>query len=101
MIGPGETLATGLDDGEHTLVLTLSTPGRLTIGGLIVTRRQPMVWPIIVLTVAGIALLIAGFRDFIYLVAGRWGHLSRPAGTRIGPVWGQFSERWAGRWPAS
>jgi hypothetical protein len=95
------TLATGLEDGEHELVLTLSSEGRLTIGGLIVTRRQPMVWPIIVLTVAGIVLLVAGFRDLIYLVAGRWGHLNRPVNTRIGPVWGQFSERWAGRWPAS
>jgi hypothetical protein len=93
------SLASGLEDGEHVLTLTLASEGRLTIGGLIVTRRQPMVWPIIVLTVAGIVALVAGFRDLIYLIANRWGHLNRPGSRRIGPVWGQFSERWAGRWP--
>ncbi len=92
------SLASGLDDGEHELVLSLAGEGRVTIGGLIVTRRLPMVWPIIVLSVAGLIFLIAGFRDFIYVIAQRWGHLDRPATGHGIPSWGYFSERWTGRW---
>lgn len=91
------TLATGLDGGEHELRLWLDTEGRLTIGGFIATSRLEMVWPVKVLTIAGIALLVAGFREFIYLIARRWGHLDRRVAARPGPIWGQFSERWAHR----
>jgi hypothetical protein len=92
------SLASGLDDGRHELVLSLAGEGRVTIGGLIVTRRLPMVWPIIVLSVAGLIFLIAGFRDFIYVIAQRWGHLDRPSTGHGIPSWGYFSERWTGRW---
>ena len=92
------SLASGLSDGEHVLVLSLADQGSVTVGGLIVTRRLPMVWPIILLAVAGLILLIAGFRDVIYLVAQRWGHLDRPTTAHAIPSWGHFSERWTGRW---
>jgi hypothetical protein len=91
------TLAEGLDDGEHVLVLTLASEGRVTIGGMIVVRSLPVVWPIMLLTLAGIVLLIAGFRDLIYVIANRWGHFEVRGGLRRGPSWGQFSERWAHR----
>jgi hypothetical protein len=91
------TLAEGLDDGEHTLVLTLASEGRVTIGGMIVVRSLPMVWPIMLLTLAGIVLLVAGFRDLVYVIANRWGHFDVRRGLRRGPSWGQFSERWAHR----
>lgn len=91
------TLAEGLDDGEHVLVLTLASEGRVTIGGMIVVRNLPMAWPIMLLTLAGIVLLIAGFRDLIYVIANRWGHFDIRGGLRRGPTWGQFSERWAHR----
>lgn len=91
------TLAEGLDDGEHVLVLTLASEGRVTIGGMIVVRSLPVVWPIMLLTLAGIVLLIAGFRDLVYVIANRWGHFDIRGGLRRGPTWGQFSERWAHR----
>jgi hypothetical protein len=91
------TLAEGLDDGQHVLELTLSGTGRVTIGGMIVTRRLPMVWPIMTLTLIGIILLIAAFRDMIYVVANRWGHFDVRGSLRRGPSWGQFSERWSPR----
>ncbi len=90
-------LASGLGSGTHELKLSLDTPGRLTIGGFIVNRRMGMLWPVKALTIAGIVLLVAGFRDLIYLIARRWGHLDRRANGRTGPIWGQFSERWARR----
>ncbi|MEZ4496438.1 MAG: cellulase family glycosylhydrolase [Thermomicrobiales bacterium] len=91
------TLATDLGSGTHVLELSLSTQGRLTIGGFIVTQQLAMVWPVKVLAVGGIVLLIAGFRELIYLIAWRWGHFNRETRVRPGPIWGQFSERWAHR----
>lgn len=91
------TLAEGLDDGEHVLTLTLESEGRVTIGGMIVTRRLPMVWPIMMLTLVGVILLIAAFRDLIYIIANRWGHFDIRGGVRRGTSWGQFSERWSHR----
>lgn len=91
------TLAEGLDDGEHVLTLTLASEGRVTIGGMIVTRRLPMVWPIMLLTLVGIILLIAAFRDLIYVIANRWGHFEIRGGARRVTSWGQFSERWSHR----
>jgi len=91
------TLADGLDDGKHVLVLTLASEGSVTIGGMIVVRNLPVVWPIMLLTLAGIVLLVAGFRDLVYVIATRWGHFDIRGGLRRGPAWGQFSERWAHR----
>jgi hypothetical protein len=91
------TLASDLGSGTHELRISLGTEGRLTIGGFIATKRLSMVWPIKVLAVGGIALLIAGFRELIFLIARRWGHLDRTTVSRPGPLWGQFSERWASR----
>jgi hypothetical protein len=56
-----------------------------------------MVWPVKVLAIAGIVLLVAGFRELIYLIARRWGHFDRQSTRRVGPIWGQFSERWSHR----
>jgi hypothetical protein len=91
------TLASGLGGGIHELKLSLDGEGRLTVGGFIATRRLAMVWPVKVLAIGGIALLIAGFRELIFLIARRWGHLDRQTAVRPGPLWGQFSERWMHR----
>jgi hypothetical protein len=90
-------LASGLGGGTHVLELSLNSDGRLTVGGFIVTRRLGMVWPVKVLAIAGIVLLVAGFRELIYLIARRWGHFDRQSTRRVGPIWGQFSERWSHR----
>ena len=70
-------LVSDLDDTEHTLTITLKTPGELTLGGLVVEREPPFVWPVILLTVSSMLLLFLGLRSLIYLVATRSGHLRR------------------------
>ncbi len=78
-------LVSGLDAGEHTLTITLATPGELTIGGLIVERRAQMVWPIMLLGAGGALCLFFGFRIIIYLVATRSGRLQRRSGADLWP----------------
>jgi len=70
-------LIDGLSDTEHTLRITLKSPGELTLGGLVVEREPPFVWPVILLTVSSMILLFLGLRSLIYLVAIRSGHLRR------------------------
>lgn len=70
-------LVSGLDDTEHVLRITLMAPGELTLGGLVVEREPPFVWPVILLTVSSIFVLFLGLRSFIYLVAIRTGRLLR------------------------
>lgn len=72
-------LVGGLEDTEHTLRITLKTPGELTLGGLVVEREPPFVWPVILLTVSSLILIFLGLRSLIYLVAIRSGHLWRRA----------------------
>ncbi len=72
-------LVSGLDDEEHTLRITLMEPGELTLGGFVVEREAPFVWPIILLTTISVIVLFLGLRSMIYLVAIRSGHLQRRA----------------------
>ena len=70
-------LVSGLDDTEHTLRITLMEPGELTLGGFVVEREPPFVWPIILLTTGAVIVLFLGLRSMIYLVAIQSGHLQR------------------------
>jgi hypothetical protein len=72
-------LVSGLDDSEHVLRITLMEPGELTLGGLVVERDPPFVWPVILLTVSSMLVLFLGLRSFIYLVAIRTGRVRRKA----------------------
>jgi hypothetical protein len=78
-------LVSGLSDDNHTLVISLASPGQLTLGGLVVVRNPPLLWPVIVLlAVAGI-LIMAAFRETIYLIAFRAGFLQRRRGAELRP----------------
>ncbi len=71
------TVASGLPDREHVATVTLETPGELTLGGFVVERDPPFVWPIILMTVSSLILLFFALRSFAYLVAIKTGHLRR------------------------
>ena len=70
-------LVADLEDTAHVARITLVEPGELTLGGLVVERTPPFVWPVILLTVSSIVVLFLGMRSFIYLVAYRTGRLHR------------------------
>jgi hypothetical protein len=55
----------------------LMEPGELTLGGLVVERTPPFVWPVIMLTITSLIVLFLGMRSLVYLVAIRSGHLLR------------------------
>lgn len=78
-------LASGLDDGSHELTLTLDTPGQLTIGGVVVARDLPLVWPVALLTLVGFVLLGGALRELSYLAATRAGYLQRRSGVELRP----------------
>ena len=66
-----------LDDDIHLVTITMVEPGQLTLGGMVVERQPPFIWPIIMVTASGVLVLLLGLRSFIYLVAIRAGHLTR------------------------
>lgn len=70
-------LVSGLDDERHTITITLASPGELTLGGMVVEREPPFVWPVILMTAGAILTLFFALRSFAYLVAVRAGHLRR------------------------
>jgi hypothetical protein len=78
-------LASGLDNGVHQLDLTLAEPGQLTIGGLVVTREVPFVWPVVTLAVAGALLVLFALRELVYVMAMRAGYLQRREGVELRP----------------
>jgi hypothetical protein len=78
-------LASELDDGVHHLDLTLAGPGQLTIGGLVVTREVPFVWPVVTLAVAGGSLVLFALRELVYVMAMRAGYLQRRDGVELRP----------------
>jgi hypothetical protein len=78
-------LADGLDDTTHELTLTLVDPGQLTLGGVTVVRKVPLVWPVIMLAGAGGLLVFFGVRELIYTIAIRSGHLQRRRGVELIP----------------
>jgi len=79
------TLVNELDDGHHTLTITLVGEGELTLGGMEVTRDAPFVWPIVLMTVGSLILLFFGLRSMAYLFATRAGHLRRKSDPDPGP----------------
>lgn len=80
------TLASGLDDGPHELVLTLETPKELTIGGIVVSRQPPLVWPVALLALAAFVLVARALREASYLAATRAGYLqARRGGVELRP----------------
>jgi len=93
-------LGSNLPAGDHELRIFLAGDGRLTIGGFVVTRRLAIVWPIIVLVVAGLALLAYALRDLVYLLAERWGHLDKEVADARAAPWSQLSDRLPGRRPS-
>jgi hypothetical protein len=62
-------LATGLPEGLHTVTIGLQGGGELVIGGFVVSRERPMIWPIAVLVAAGLVALFLGFRNIAFLAA--------------------------------
>jgi hypothetical protein len=71
------TLVSGLDEGPHELRLTLEGAGELTLGGLVVVREVPTLWPVVVLAAVGGLLLFVAVREIAYLLARRAGYLPR------------------------
>jgi hypothetical protein len=78
-------LVDGLDDSVHELTLTLVDRGQFTIGGLVVSRDPPLLWPVIVLILVGVVLVAAGLRDLVYVVAHWTKLLERATGATSRP----------------
>jgi hypothetical protein len=78
-------LASGLSDGPHELVLTLGGPGELTIGGVVVVREPPLVWPVALLTATAFLLIALALRETSYLAATVAGYLQRRRGIELRP----------------
>lgn len=79
------TLATDLDDGEHEIVLTLAEEGQLTMGGAVVSRDPPMLWPVVVGMLAGLVLAVLAMRELVYVIARRNGWLLKREGVDLRP----------------
>jgi hypothetical protein len=63
-------LASGLPEGMHTVTIALdSSGGELVLGGFLVSRERPMIWPIAVLVAAGLVALFLGLRSIAFLAA--------------------------------
>jgi hypothetical protein len=92
-------LARGLDDTDHVLSITLADKGQLTIGGLIVSRDPPLLWPVIVLVVIAIVTVAVGLRDVVYLVALHSRVLQRRNQAGMRPSLGHIPDwRQSSRW---
>ena len=78
-------LVSGLSDDVHTLTISLSGPGQLTLGGLVVVRNPPLLWPVIMLLAVSGLLIMAAFRETIYVIAVRAGYLQRRQGIELMP----------------
>lgn len=70
-------LVSGLDDQRHVIAITLTSPGELTLGGMVVARDAPFVWPVILMTFGAVIMIFFAIRSFTYLLAIRAGHLRR------------------------
>jgi Beta-galactosidase len=78
-------LADGLADETHVLTLTLAERGQFTVGGVVVSRDQPLLWPVIVLIVIAVAIVAIGLRDVIYVIAIESRTLERTQGAFVRP----------------
>lgn len=92
-------LVSGLDYGDHTLTVRLSSEGALTLGGIVIERKQPFVWPVVLLTVGTVIALFFGIRSLIMLVGRRSGYLPRPEDEEIGPPLPRMPDWRPGRSP--
>ena len=57
----------------------------LTIGGLVVSRQPPLVWPCALLLAAAFVLIVRALRDLSYLSATSAGYLQRRRGVELRP----------------
>lgn len=78
-------LADGLDDADHTVTLTLAEKGQLTVGGVVVSREPPLLWPVQVLVVIAVLAVVGALREMICVVALRAGLLQRRRGVEFRP----------------
>jgi hypothetical protein len=78
-------LASGLDDEVHQVKVTLVANGQLTMGGFVVTRATPNLWPVVVLTITGALLILFATRDLIYVIALQAGYLQSRGGLELRP----------------
>ncbi len=99
------TLASGLDDGLHVLTITLDGKGalptgaaRLTIGGLVVARDAPLMWPVVILAMTALVLLVLAFREVAYVAALRAGYLQRRRGVELRPPLPHLPDWRPARW---
>ncbi len=98
-------LASGLEDRVHVLTLTLEGPGeltagsaQLTLGGFVVARDAPLMWPVVILTSAAAVLLVLAFREVAYVVAMRSGYLHRKRGIEVRPPLPHLPDWRPARW---
>lgn len=80
-----QTLVSGLDNERHRLTIELVSEGELTLGGLVVVRQEPFLWPIILLAVGAAVAIFLAVRSLLYLVAVRSGQLQRRTGVDLWP----------------
>ena len=59
-------LVTGLDDGIHEVVLELASTGKMTIGGMVVSRDPPLRWPVVLALVSALVLIGVAVRDIVF-----------------------------------
>lgn len=78
-------LASGLSDTNHLLTLSLADQGQLTVGGLVVSRDPPLVWPVITLIVIAVGMVAVGLRDVVYVIAIHSNTLQRRTGVELRP----------------
>lgn len=79
------TLVSDIDDAVHRLTITLVSEGQITLGGLVVVRDAPFVWPVELLAVAAVVTLALATRSILYLVAIRSGQLQGRTGLDLWP----------------
>jgi hypothetical protein len=72
-----------VEDGRHELVLTLREGGELTMGGFVVVRELPFLWPVALLAGAGAVLAGLGVWLAIGVIATRSGYLRRWRGEDV------------------
>jgi hypothetical protein len=78
-------IADGLSDTTHTLTLTLAGQGQFTIGGLVVSRDPPLLWPVIILIAIAVGIVAFGLRDVVYVIALHSNALQRRTGVELRP----------------
>lgn len=79
------TLVSNVDDAVHRLTITLVSEGQITLGGLVVVRDAPFVWPVELLAAAAVVMLALAIRSILYLVAMRSGQLQGRTGLDLWP----------------